>query len=62
MRALKGILDLTVATAGLATIGEARDDVADYTACREIDPDDRDAYIEHLDMLEAAIITLNATI
>lgn len=56
------ILDLTVADTGLATIREARVDIADYTACRELDPDVRDAYIEHLDMLEAAIIALNATI
>ena len=56
------ILDLTVADTGLATIGEARADVADYTACRELDHDVRDAYLEHLDMIEAAIIALNATI
>lgn len=62
MHALKGILDLTVVDTGLAIISEARADIADYTACREIDPDERDAYLEHLDMLEAAIVTLNATI
>ena len=62
MPALEHILDLTVADTGLAAIGDARTDVADYTACRELDHDQRDAYIEHLDMLEAAIITLNATI
>jgi hypothetical protein len=56
------VLGLTVAETGLATIGEARQDIADYTACRELDPETRDACLEHLDMLEAAILTLNATI
>lgn len=56
------ILDLTVAETGLALIGEARQDVADYTATRELDPDMRDAYLEHLDMLEAAVRVRNATI
>jgi predicted nicotinamide N-methyase len=58
---LTDLLDLT-AGAGLAVIAEAREDVADYTATRELDPATRDRYIEHLDMLESAARILCATL
>lgn len=59
MPALNGILDLTTG-AGLEAIREAR---AAVTECPwELIPADRDAYIEHLDMLESAARILCALI
>lgn len=55
------VLGLTT-LASLDAIAEAREDVADYTATRELDPAMRDAYIEHLDMLESAARILCATL
>lgn len=48
------ILDLTTQSP-LADIIAAREDVADATACGELDTAVRDVYLEHLDMIEAAI-------
>lgn len=49
----RNVLDLTTQTP-LADIAAAREDVADATACGELDPGHRDLYLEHLDMIEAA--------
>lgn len=58
---MRNLLDLTT-TASLDDIAEARQDIADYTATRELDHATRDQYIEHLDMLEAAARILCATL
>lgn len=60
MHAPSDILDVTVEHTSLAEIAQARTALAECPW--ELFPADREAYIEHLDMVESAIRHLLATL